>query len=325
MTQEAIISSTTPASAHQPGASSGYAYFKGRFMPVEEANINIMTHAFLYGTAVFEGIRAYTSQTQPGQIFIFRLAEHFERLKRSARVLNMNLPGATEELIEVTRQLVRSSGYQCDIYIRALSFKSARRIGVQLDGPEEFALFVLPMGEKYQRIAEGIHVGVSSWRRVEDNAIPSRAKINGSYVNLALSATEVRANGFDEALLLNEDGHLSEGAGMNVFLIRNGTLITPDVNANILEGVTRDSIQRMAKAELGIDTLNRSVDRTELYSADELFLCGTAAEIAPVVSVDRRSVGTGQVGPITRQLAQIYRRVTRGEIPAYRDWLVPAY
>ena len=318
--------SNTPVSDpadHAPISSRGFCYFQRRFMPVEEANINIMTHAFLYGTAVFEGIRGYSSASDPGRICIFRAEEHFTRLKRSAQVLKMRLPAEMAEMLDLTRQLVAHSGYRCDVYLRPLIYKSALRIGVQLDDQQEFAMFVLPWGRKYPQGAPGVNVGISSWRRLEDNAIPSRAKINGSYVNIALGTDEVHANGLDEPLLLSEDGHLAEAAGMNVFLVRNGELITPGEHSNILEGITRDSLWRLAEKELGLRVIGRDVDRSELYAADEMFLCGTGAEILPVASVDRRPIGTGQPGAITCQLMQLYGRVVRGEVDAYRHWLLP--
>ena len=325
MTHQPGVKSAASTPTRSAFSTSGVAYFHGRFMPIEDANVNIMTHAFLYGTAVFEGIRGYADQDSANQIYVFRLAEHLERLRRSARVLRMKLTGTTEELIEITKELIQAGNFKCDVYIRVNSYKSALGIGMKLDDQEDLFMFALPVQGKYLATDTGIHMAISSWRRIEDNAIPSRAKINGSYVNLALSAEEIRSNGFDEALLLNEDGHVSEAAGMNVFLVRNGHLITPGVTENILEGITRHSIICLAKSEMGIDTVERQVDRSELYTADEIFLSGTAAEVVPVVSLDRRPIGDGKIGSITSSLSRIYERVVRGGVSRYENWLVPVY
>ena len=295
------------------------AYFGGRTVPLAEARVSVLTHAFLYGTAVFEGIRGYRSAAGDG-ILLFRLREHYIRLERSCRILNIHLKHDVETLCRLSVELVRANRFRQDIYLRPIAYKSAERIGVHLSDESDLTIVAVPFG-KYLEDERPLSLGVSSWRRVEDTAIPGRAKVNGSYVNLALAASEVRASGFDEALLLNEDGHLSEAAGMNLFLVRDGRLITPPIHANLLEGITRDSIQALAREELGLTVEERQIDRSELYIADEAFLVGTAAQVSPVGSIDRRTIGDGKLGPITARLRELYGRVVRGQVPKYAAWL----
>jgi len=295
------------------------AYFKGRQVPLAEANISVLTHAFLYGTAVFEGIRGYRASAG-GDVLIFRMREHYQRLERSCRILSIRLSHDAEALGRLTVDLVRANRFQEDIYIRPIAYKSSERIGVHFTDESEIVIVTVPFG-KYLEDEKPLAIGVSSWRRTEDNAIPGRAKVNGSYVNLALAASEVRESGFDEAILLNEDGHVSEAAGMNLFLVREGRLVTPGVSANLLEGVTRDCIRTLATEELGLKVEERQVDRTELYVADEAFLVGTAAQVAPVGSIDRRVLGDGKAGPITARIKDLYGRVVRGQVSKYASWI----
>ncbi len=208
--------------------------------------------------------------------------------------------------------------------MRPLAYKSAERAGVSPDSQDAFAIVALPFGE-YLHADKGIHAGVSSWRRIEDNAIPARAKICGAYVNSALASDEARQSGFDEAILLNESGHVAEGATCNIFMVRKGTLITPPVHENVLEGITRDTVIRLAEQELGLLVMERPIDRSELYICDELFFTGTAVGLAPVVRVDHRPVKDGSIGTITREVQQLYVDTTRGHLERYRKWLVPVY
>lgn len=295
------------------------AYFGGRQVPLAEARISILTHAFLYGTAVFEGIRGYLSASR-NAVLLFRLREHYQRLHHSCRILDIGLEQDVDTLCRLTVDLVRANRFQQDIYVRPIAYKSAERIGVHLSDESDLVIVTIPFG-KYLDDDRPLSLGVSSWRRTEDNAIPGRAKVNGSYVNLALAASEARRNGHDEAILLNEDGHVSEAAGMNLFLVRQGRIITPPVSANLLEGVTRDSLRTLAVEEAGIAVEERAVDRTELYVADEVFLVGTAAQVAPVGAIDRRPVGDGTIGPITGRLRELYARVVRGEVPKFSSWI----
>jgi branched-chain amino acid aminotransferase len=300
----------------------GHAFFEGKFVPLEDARLSIMTHAFLYGTAVFEGIRAYYN-TDLKELFIFRPREHYERFLNSCKLLKIQLPMNENELVNLTAELLRRNEAREDVYIRPVAYKSARRIGLRLDDENDFLLFSVPMGAYLSR-ENPLKLMISSWRRIEDNAIPARSKVNGSYVNLALAAAEARDNGFDEAILLNEDGSVSEAAGMNLFIVRGGTLITPPVTDNALEGITRSTIFEVAR-RAGIPCLERTIDRSELYVADELFICGTGAEVAVGGSVDNRTIGNGKIGPITTQIQKAYFSIVRGEDSAMNDWLIPTW
>ena len=291
-----------------------FAFFGGEFVPIEQAQVSIMTHAFNYGTGCFEGIRAYWSKEEE-QLLVFRLAEHYRRLHRSVHILRIALPYSVEQLGEITLELLRREGYRQDAYIRPLAYKSSELVGVRLhDLEDSFAVFALPFG-RYVEKEEGADVIVSSWRRNADNAIPARAKITGAYVNSALAKTDAVLSGCDEAIVLNQNGHVSEGSAENLFLVRDGKLITPPVTENILEGITRATIIQLARKELGLETVERPIDRSELYVADEMFFCGTGVQVAAIVTVDRRPVGDGQMGPIVKQIRDLYIDVVRGRAP----------
>lgn len=298
-------------------------YFDGRYVPIGEARVGIMTHALHYGTGVFEGIRAHWDEAVQ-ELFLLRPLEHYARWKRNCGILRIDVPLTPEELCEITVELVRRNEFGANIYVRPLAYKSAERMGVSPDDEDSFAIVALPIGE-YLHAENGLHACVSSWRRVEDNAIPARAKICGAYVNSALASDDARRSGFDEAIFLNENGHVAEGASCNIFMVRAGQLITPPVTDNALEGITRGIITEIAQRELSLAVVERSVDRSELYVCDELFLTGTAVGLAPVVRVDHRPVRDAQIGPITRCLQQLYFDATRGHLPGYRDWLLPVY
>ena len=300
-----------------------YVFFKGDFVPYEEATVSVVTHGLNYGTGCFEGIRGYWN-AEHEELYILKMAPHFERIHQSARILYMNLQYTVKELEEIAVELCKRNGFKEDVYIRPLLFTGDEKIGVRLHGvTTEFAMFAVPMGNYID--TTGIKLGVSSWRRVDDNAIPARAKITGAYINSALAKTEAYHNGYDDAIFLNPDGHVSEGSAANLFLVRNGALVTPGVQHNILEGITRNTIIQIAKDELGIETFERSIDRTELYISDEMFLCGTGVQISPVVSVDMRPVGNGAIGPVSQKISEIYNRAVRGEYPRFADWLTPVY
>jgi branched-chain amino acid aminotransferase len=298
-------------------------YFDGKFVPLYEARVGILTHALHYGTGVFEGIRAHWDEgTQ--ELFVFRPLEHYERWKKNCGILRIDVSAAPEDLCRITVELMRRNGFRTNVYVRPLAYKSAERIGVSPDEQNAWAIVALPYGD-YLHAENGLHAGVSSWRRIEDNAIPARGKICGAYVNSALASDEARRCGFDEAIFLNESGHVAEGASCNVFMIRKGKLITPPATENILEGITRDSIMELARRELGLQIVERPIDRSELYICDELFLTGTAVGIAPVVRVDHRPVKNGVIGPLVHQLQQVYVQVTRGHLATYRKWLLAVY
>jgi branched-chain amino acid aminotransferase len=299
-------------------------FMNGEFLPVERAVISIRTHGFAYGTACFEGIRGYWNE-QDQQLYLFRLREHYERLLRSCKILQISLPYTVDQLIEITRELVRRNDQRQDVYIRPVAYKADEMIGVRLHNlTDHFTITAEPFGN-YIDIT-GLHCGVSSWRRIDDNAIPARAKITGSYVNSAFAKSEALQNGFDEAIMLTYEGHVSEGSAENIFLVINGDLVTPAATENILLGITRDTVIELARRELGRITRERQIDRTELYIAEEIFLCGTGAQIAPVVGVDHRSIGDGKVGPISSTLQELYFEVARGRRPEYRaQWCTPVY
>ena len=302
---------------------TAWAYLGGKFVPIREAKISVMTHAFNYGTGVFEGVRAYWNAEEE-QLYGLNFREHYARLTRSCKILRLNLPHSVEDLVDITIELLRKCGYREDAYIRPVVFKSSELIGVRLHNLEDsFTVFAVPFGN-YVAIEGGISVQVSSWRRVDDNAIPARAKITGSYVNAALAKSEAEESGFDEAIVLTDDGHVSEGSSANLMLVRDGKIITPAATDNILEGIVRSNVMRIA-ADEKIPVEVRRVDRTELYQMDEAFLCGTGVQISPITSIDHRPIGDGQVGPIARRISRIYFEAVRGKNAKYRDWLVPIY
>lgn len=298
-------------------------YYDGEYMRLGDANVNILTHALHYGTGVFEGIRAYWDAPAK-ELFLVRPFEHYARWKKNAGLLRINIPLTPEELCEITAELMRRNHFETNVYIRPLAFKSAERVGVSPDDVDAYAIVALPFGD-YLHADNGVHAGVSSWRRIQDNAIPARGKICGAYVNSALASDEARRCGFDEAIFLNEAGHVAEGATCNLFMVRNNKLITPPVTENVLEGITRDSIMELAANELGLQVVERPIDRSELYICDELFFTGTAVGIAPVVRVDHHDVLDAKIGPATRELIRLYTDATRGHMNHYRRWLRPVY
>ena len=301
-----------------------FAFFKGDFVPLAEAKVGIMTHALNYGTAVFEGIRGNWNQEER-QIYLFRVKEHFERLHKSARILNMTLAYSVDELFDITLKLVEMCGFEEDIYVRPMVYQSGEVLGVRShDVENDFFIFVAPFGPYFSG-DQGIRCCISSWRRPMDTMIPPRAKVTGIYVNSALAKTEAMLNGFDEGIMLTQDGHVCEGSGENLFVVDNGTLVTPSPADSVLLGITRSTVMEIAEKELGMPTWERQVDRSELYSASEVFLTGTAAHITPVIEIDHRSIGDGKVGPVTRQLSNTYVDIIRGKNEKYGSWCTPVY
>lgn len=300
------------------------AYFEGQYVPVEEAKVSIMTHAFNYGTGLFEGIRGYYSAAEDN-IFIFRLHEHVDRLVRNFSILCMEIQETPGDITEICAELTRRSGFKEDCYIRPLCYKSELSLGPTVRGVKSsFCCYVIKLGD-YVDIQNGLDVAVSSWRRLSDNAIPSRAKCTGSYVNSSLASSEAKNAGFHEAIFLREDGTVAEGSAMNLFMALDGKLITPPPTADILVGITRNTVMQLAQEMLHLEVVERPIARTELYVCDELFFCGTGAQIAPVRSVDARLVGNGQPGPITKQLQKLYFEVVQGKVDQYRDWCTPVF
>jgi branched-chain amino acid aminotransferase len=300
---------------------SKHAFFEGKIVPLSDARINIATHAFLYGTSVFGGMRAYWNKDQK-RLFVFRPYDHYHRLLHSARMLTMQTRYDEESLIQLTLDVLRQDNWQQDVYMRPTFYKADMGIGVRLhDLKDDFCLFTMPF-EKYMKNDSDAHVTISSWRRIEDNMIPARGKVAGAYVNSALMKSDAVAGGYDETLAMDGNGHLSEGSAMNIFMLRDGVLITPPVTDNILEGITRRTVMELARKEMGLTVVERSIDRTEVYIAEEFFMTGTAAEIICVTKIDHRPVGTGKMGPVTTQLRLLYDDVIRARNPKYKAWSV---
>jgi branched-chain amino acid aminotransferase len=301
-----------------------YAYFRGNIVPYSEAKVGILTHAMNYGTAAFGGVRAYWNAEQE-QLYLFRPWDHFRRLLNSAKLLCMKFEHTPESLTEITAELLRREGHRTDVYIRPLVYKADEIIGVRLhDLTDELSIVSLPFTKYVSRDTDA-HVTISSWRRVDDNSIPARGKISGSYANSAFIKTDALRAGFDEALVLTREGHISEGSAENVFIVRDGVLITPPVSDDILEGITRRSVMQFAKDELGLPVVERLIDRTEVFICDEVFLTGTAAQITAVTKVDFRPVGNGVMGPVSTQLRELFAKVVRGQHPKYQAWNTPVY
>jgi branched-chain amino acid aminotransferase len=299
-----------------------YVYFEGQLVPFEQAKISVKTHSFLYGTSIFEGIRGYWLPEE-NTIAIFRMREHYQRLLANARICHLVPDLTVDELVDITVQLVQKNAPQTDTYIRPTLYKSDTSIGPALEKrTTAFTLWTHPLGD-YVNTERGLSVCVSSWRRVDDNAIPPRVKAGGAYMNTALAITDAHLQGFDETIVLTHDGVVSEGSAMNLMIVRNGKLITPGKTDNILEGITRDAIKTLAEQELGLTFEERTIDRTELYIADEAFFCGTGAQVAPITKIDHRPLGNGEVGPIARQVRDLYFDVVRNKVPKYRHWITP--
>lgn len=306
------------------GANEGLAYFEGQIVPMSEATVSVATHGLNYGTGCFEGIRAYWNEGDE-QLYVLKLREHYERFSNSRRMLKIQERESVDELCDITLELLRRQNFRQDVYVRPLAYKSSRTIKLTLSTLDDtMAVFAFPMGN-YVDISAGLNVCVSSWRRVSGNAMPVRAKTTGVYVNSSLAIDDAAAAGFDETILLTESGRVSEGSSCNLFLVRRGQLHTPSTADDILEGITRGCVMEMAERELGIRTHERSIDRTELYDADEVFLTGTGVQISPVTRIDGRRIGTGEPGPVTMELQRRYLRAVRGDDPAYAAWRTPVY
>lgn len=298
---------------------SEIAFFEGKFVPIEQANISVKTHAFLYGTSLFEGIRGYYLPEE-NKVSVFRMKEHYERILSNSRIFFMTPETSQDELMNLTTELVKRNAPQQDFYIRFTLYKSGISIGPYLDKVKtEYCIWTHPLGN-YVNISDGLNVTVSSWRRVDDNAIPPAAKAGGAYMNTAIMITDAKRKGYDEVVSLTHEGNVSEGSAMNIFLVRKGRLVTPPITENILEGVTRDTIIELATNELGLTVEERTVDRTELYRCEEAFFTGTAAQIAPIGRIDGREIGDGKMGPLTRQIQDLYFKVVKNQHPKYSHW-----
>lgn len=315
--------SKTPSNPALSQRSDMVVFLNGEYIPADQARVGIATHALSYGTGCFEGIRAYYN-SERDQLYVFRALEHFQRLKRSCKIMNIDLPYTPEELVEQLVELLRRNDFHENCYIRPFAYKSDEIIGVKLnDLTDHYTMFAMPMGDYIS--TAGLRCLVSSWRRVDDNMIPARAKISGAYVNSAFAKSEALMNGCDEAIMLTAEGHVSEGSAENIFLVVGNEMITPPPSENILQGITRDTVMELARRELEMLTRERAIDRTELYTADEIFLTGTGAQIAPVVEVDHRSIGTGVVGKVGGSLMSLYGDIVRGRRKEYMHWLTPVF
>ena len=295
------------------------AYFQGKIVPYSEARVGVATHALNYGTAVFGGMRGYWNEEKE-RLFVFRPLDHYRRFLNSCRIMCMEFGQTPESLTDLTLELLRRDSYRQDIYIRPLAYKSEEGIGVRLhDLKEDLTIFAMPFGQ-YIKNDTNAHVTISSWRRIDDNMIPARGKISGAYASSALIKTDAARAGFDEALVLTQEGHLTEGSAMNIFMVRDGILVTPPITDNILEGITRRSVMELARNELGLTVVERPIDRTEVYICEELFLTGTAAQVTVVTKVDYRPIGKGLMGPIAGKLRELFLEVVRGKNPKYAHW-----
>jgi len=305
-------------------ALPNHAFFNGRIVPYSEAKVGVLTHGLNYGTGVFGGIRAYWNQEQQ-QLFIFRPHDHFRRFLESTKLLRMEFSHTETDLTKILIDLLRTENYKTDCYIRPIAFYSDEIIGVRLhDLTPALAIVSLPFG-KYVEKDDSSHVTFSSWRRVEDNVIPARGKITGSYINSAFAKTDAQRAGFDEAIFLTQDGHVCEGSAENIFVVRNGMIMTPPVSDNILEGINRQTVMTLLRDKLGMNAVERSIDRSEVYLAQEVFFTGTGAQITAVTRVDHRAIGTGQMGPVTKKLREVFFEVVRGREDKYKHWCVPVF
>lgn len=300
-----------------------YVFMDGQYVPDQDAKISVRTHAFLYGTSIFEGIRGYWNESE-GQMYVFRLREHFERMIKSAKIMHMKPEYSVREMCDYTVELLKMNAHKCDAYIRPTMYKSECSIGPKLFGKDSLIIFTCPMGD-YVDVSKGLKVCVSNWRRLDDNMIPPRAKVGGAYANTALIKTDALNAGFDEALTLTVDGHVSEGSAMNFYLVQDNKLVTSKTTDNILVGITRDAVKQMAEQELGLEVIEREIDRTELYTSDEAFFCGTGAQVSPITSIDHRPLGDGTVGPISKKLQNLYFEIVRGKVEKYKHWCTPVY
>ena len=324
MLTEKVAETPTTTPHHAPSAGSLgelICYFEGGWVPMREAKVSIMTHAFMYGTATFEGIRAYWNEEQ-GTLYGLKLREHVERIRQSCRILMMKDVPSVDELTGLIVETIRRNHFREDAYIRPSFYKSTQAIGVRLHNLDnELYIVALPFGN-YIDTESGVRVMTSSWRRNADDALPARGKIVGGYVNMAFQKSEAELNGYDEAVVLTADGHVNEASAANLFVVRDGVALTPPVSDDLLEGVTRKALREMLRNE-GIPVVERSIDRSELYVADEALLCGTGVQVSPVIEVDHRPVGSGEIGPISRLIRDRYFEAVRGRLPEYRHWLTP--
>jgi branched-chain amino acid aminotransferase len=301
-----------------------FAFFGGKIVPFAEATVSVMTHAFNYGTGVFGGLRGYWNNDEE-QLFIFRPHDHFERFIQSAGLMRINIPHSADELVDIVAELVRAENFHENCYIRPIAYKSTEMIGVRLHDVEDaMTIFSIAFGS-YIDNEDGAHVCFSAWRRVDDNAIPVRGKIVGAYANSALIKSDAILSGYDEALVLNQEGHVTESSAANLFIVRKGVVITPPIQSDVLEGIVRRTLIDLMRIDLGLEVVERDIDRTEIYVADEVFLCGTGVQVAAITQVEHRPIGTQRMGSITRRVRDLFFDVVNGRVEKYREWLTPVY
>lgn len=301
-----------------------FAFFEDAYVPLDQARVCIFNQTFMYGLGVFEGIRGYWN-SQHKQVYLFRLREHIERMFDSMKIMHLNCKYSVDEACAIICELVHKNAPATDIYVRPCIYSDTNTVSPCLTNSKSaFCVIMQPFGD-YIDTSGGLKVMVSSWRRVEDNAIPARAKIIGSYVNTALAKTDAALAGMDDCIMLSENGHVAEGSAMNLFMVKKGTLVTTPATENILEGITRNTVLEMATRDFGLPVSTRSIDRSELYTADELFFCGTGAQIAPIAQVDGRRIGATAPGPISIQIRDAYIDICRGNRPQYQSWLTPVF
>lgn len=305
--------------------SREYVFLNGKILDINEAKLPVKTHAFIYGTSVFEEIKAYFNDDDKN-LYLFRMEDHFARLIQSAKIMHMQCPYTVKNLCEATVEVLKKNQHKRDTYIRPIIYKSSTKIieSMLTKTEDSITIFTFPLWDHID-ISKGLSVCVSNWRNCDDNAIYARAKVSGCRANAALIQTDARLAGFDDAIVLSADGYVSDVSGMNLFLVQNGKLITNCFSDNVLFGVTRNTIIELARDILNLEIIERQIDRTELYISDEVFCCSTSVEVCPIVKVDNRKIGNGDVGNITRELKKLYFDVVRAKSEKYRKWCTPVY
>lgn len=295
-----------------------YAFFEGKIVKTEDARVNIMTNALQYGTGIFGGIRCYISADKKSAS-IFRLSNHYLRFLKSLKILNKSIKYSHTDLVKITLDLTRKNNPQIDAYIRPIAYAADYGLSPDLSQSRfDFAIYMIPLGE-YLPVSKGLKLATSNWIRINDNQIPSRAKVTGGYVNSALARADAVRHGYDDALMLTLDGHVSEGSAANFFIVRDDVLITPSKNSDVLEGMTRRTILELAK-DLQIPVEERLIDRTEIYIAGESFLSGTGAQVAWIKEVDGRII-SNKIGPISQKIQNLFFSIVRGREKKYKHWL----
>lgn len=300
-------------------AGKQYAWMDGEFIDYEKATVPILTHSLQYGSGIFEGIRAYST---PKGSAVFRLEEHVHRLFNSMKIYRMGAKFTEKDVQEAILQLLKKNGLK-DAYIRPFAFFNDQRIGLTIkDKKVSIAVAAVEFGNYFSNKDTGVKAKVTSWRRINSSILPPEAKASGNYLNSIIASTEAKLTGADEAILLSHDGFISEGPGENIFIVENNRLVTPSRDSDILMGITRASVLKLAES-MGIETEERRVNREELYTCDEAFFTGTAAEVTPITEVDSIKVGNGKPGAITKKIGDRFSAIVHGEDKAFKDWLAP--